>query len=61
MIGLINLEVYNSIFNKNSTNNKLEFYTRYVDDEFSYNELKDELEEVLNVSDITPFHLQHEK
>ena len=50
MIGLINLEVYNSIFNINSTNKKLEFYTRYLDDDFSYNELEDELEEVLNIS-----------
>ena len=31
MIGLKNLEVYNSIFNKDTTNKKLEFYTDNFD------------------------------
>ena len=30
-------------------------------DEFSFEELKDELKETLNISDTTPYHLQHEK
>ena len=29
--------------------------------EFSFEELKDELEEILSISDNTPSHLQHEK
>ena len=59
MTGLTSLEVYNSIFNINTTENKLELYTDNFD-EFSFEELKDELEEILNISDITPYHLQHE-
>ena len=30
-------------------------------DEFFFTELKGELEEILSISDITPYHLQHEK
>ena len=60
MIGLTSLEVYNSLFNINTTNNEFELYTDKFD-EFSFEELKDELEENLNISDITPYHLQHEK
>ena len=30
-------------------------------DEFSFTELKDEFEEILNISDMTAYHLQHEK
>ena len=30
-------------------------------DEFSFEELKDELEEIPNISDITPYRLRHEK
>ena len=59
MIGLKSLEVNNSIFNINQKNNKFEPYTDTCD-EFSFTELKDELEEILNISDITPYHLQHE-
>ena len=59
MIGLISLEVYNSIFIINQENNKLDFYADTFD-EFSFTEPKDELEEILNTSDITPYHLQHE-
>ena len=59
MLGLIDLEVYNSIFNINTTNNKFELYT-HIYDEFSFAELKDELEEVLEISDITDDHLQDE-
>ena len=60
MIGLTNLEVYNSIFNINTTSKKFELYTDTFD-EFPFEELKDEIEEILNISDITPYHLQHEK
>ena len=59
MISLTTLEVYNSIFNINTKNNKFELYTDNFD-EFSFTELKDEFEEILNISDITPYHLQHE-
>ena len=60
MIGLLSLEVYNSIFNINTTNIKFELYTDNFD-EFSIEELKDELEEIHNISDIAPYHLQREK
>ena len=40
VIGLISLEVYNSIFNINQENNKFELYTHTLD-EFSFMELKD--------------------
>ena len=59
MLGLTELEVYNSIFNITKENNKFELYTDTFD-EFSFTELKDELKEILNISDITPYHLQHE-
>ena len=53
MIGLTSLEVYNSTFNTNDENNKFELYTDTFD-EFSFEELKDELEKILSISDITP-------
>ena len=59
MIGLIDLEVYNSIFNITKENNKFELYTDTFD-EFSFTELKDELEEILDFPNITDEHLQHE-
>ena len=37
-----------------------ELYTDNFD-EFSFEESKDELEEILSISDMTPQHLQHEK
>ena len=55
MIGLTSLEVYNSIFNINQENNKFELYTDTFD-EFSFTALK----KILNISDITPHHLQRE-
>ena len=60
MIGLISLGVYNSIFNINKTNNNFELFTDHFD-RFLFEELKDELEEILSISDITPKHLQHER
>ena len=48
MIGSTSLEVYKSIFNKSTINNKSELYTDTFDD-FSSTELKDELEEILDI------------
>ena len=59
MIGLINLEVYNSIFNITEENNKFEIY-RDTSNKFGFLELKDELEEILNISHITTDHLDDE-
>ena len=59
MIGLTSLGDYNSIYNITKTNNFFEFYTDTFG-EFSITELKNELEENLNISDITPYHLQHQ-
>ena len=59
MLGLIDLEVYNSIFNITKENNKFELYTDTFD-EFSFLELKDELEEFFNIPDITDSHLEDE-
>ena len=59
MLGLIDLEVYNSIFNITKENNKFELYTDTFDD-FSFLELKDELEEILNIPNITDSHLEDE-
>ena len=59
MLGLRSLEVYNSIFTIDTTKNKFELYTDNFD-KFSFEVLKDELEEILNISDITPQQFQHE-
>ena len=59
MMGLIDLEVYNSIFNITKENNKFELYTDTFD-EFSFEELKDEIEEILNIPEITDNHLEDE-
>ena len=59
MLGLIDLEVYNSIFNITKENNKFELY-RDTFDKFSFGELKDEVEEMLNISNITDDHLEDE-
>ena len=59
MLGLTDLEVYNSIFDINHTINKFELYTDTFDD-FSFEELKDELEEILDISNITDDHLKDE-
>ena len=56
MLGLIDLEVYNSIFNITKENNKFEIY-RDDSNKFGFIELKDELEEILNISHITKEHL----
>ena len=59
MIGLTSLEVYNSIFNIITTSNKFDFYTDTFG-EFSFEELKDELEEVLDFSIIIDDLLEDE-
>ena len=59
MLGLIDLEIYNSIFNITKENNKFELYTDTFD-EFSYEELKDEVGEILKIPEITDSHLEDE-
>ena len=56
MIGLTNLEVYNSIFNITEENNKFEIY-RDTPTNFQFLDLKDELEEILGIPHITREHL----
>ena len=60
MIGLTNLEVYNSIFNITEENNKFELY-RDTSDKFGFLELKDDLEEILKIPHITNEHLQDDE
>ena len=56
MVGLVDLEVYNSIFNITEENNKFELY-RDMSAKFG---LKDELEGILNIPHITNEHLDDE-
>ena len=56
MIGLTDLEVYNSIFNITEENNKFEIY-RDTPTKFQFLDLKDELEEILGIPHITREHL----
>ena len=60
MIGLKSLEVNNSIFNITEENNKIEIHTGYLDDEFSYNQLKDNIAEILGLSFMSHEELNHE-
>ena len=60
MIGLTDLEVYNSIFNITEQNNKFEFY-KFPDKKFggvTYEKVKDKIEKDLNISDFTATDLQ---
>ena len=60
MIGLTDLEVYNSIFNKAEENNKIELY-KFPDEKaggISYTKVRDEIEKDLDISDITAADLQ---
>ena len=59
MLGLVDLEVYNSIFNITEEKNKFEIY-RDMSDKFGFLELKDELEETLNFSNFTNERLNDE-
>ena len=60
MIGLTDVELYNSIFNITEENNKFEIH-RDTPTKFRFLELKDELEEILNIPHITPEHLQDDE
>ena len=60
MIGLVDLEVYNSIFNITEEDNKFEIY-RDSSNKFGFLELKDELEEILHIPHITNQHLDDKK
>ena len=60
MIGFTSLEVYNSIFNITEENKIFEF-CKVTFDKFSFEELKDELEQSFSISDIEQYHLPHEK
>ena len=59
MLGLTDLEVYNSIFNITKENNKFELSADTFD-EFSFEEPKDEVEEILDIPKITYYHLEDE-
>ena len=56
MLGLVDLEVNNSIFNITEENNKFEIY-RDTPTKFKFLDLKDELEEILGFPHITREHL----
>ena len=53
MIGLTTLELFNYTFNITEQNNNFDFYINHSD-EFSFVNLKDELEYIINVSDKLP-------
>ena len=60
MIGLVDLEVYNSIFNITEENNKFEFY-KFPDEKvggITYEKVRDEIEKDLDISDKTATDLQ---
>ena len=50
--------MYISNFEILEENNKFDLFTDPFD-EFSFEKLKDELEKILSISNITPSHLQH--
>ena len=60
MIGLTDLEVYNSIFNITEENNKFELY-KFPDEKaggVTYEKVRDEIEKDLDISDITATDIQ---
>ena len=60
MIGLTDLEVYNSIFNITEENNKFQIY-KFPDEKagvITYEKVRDEIEKDLNTEDITAADLQ---
>ena len=60
MIGLVDLEIYNSIFNITEESNKFELY-KFPDEKsggISYTKVRDEIEKDLDISDITADDLQ---
>ena len=62
MIGLTDLEVYNSIFNITEENNKFELY-KFPDEKaggITYEKVRDEIEKDIDIEDITAEDLQDE-
>ena len=62
MVGLLDLEIYNSIFNSTQENNNFELY-KFPDEEsgvVSYEKFRDEIEKDMGISDITATDLQYE-
>ena len=59
MLTLVDLEVYNSMFNITEENNKFQVYTDPLDSEFSLTEMKLKIAELLGLSHITPEDLEH--
>ena len=60
MVGSVDLEVYNSIFNITEENNKFELY-KFLDEKAggtSCTKVRDEIEKGLDISDITAADLQ---
>ena len=60
MIGSVDLEVYNSIYNITEENNKFELY-KFPDEKaggVTYEKVRDEIEKDLDISDITATDLQ---
>ena len=60
MLGLVDLEVYNSIFNITEENNKFQLY-KFPDEKaggVTYEKVRDEIEKDLNIEDITATDLQ---
>ena len=60
MLGLVDLEVYNSIFNITEKNNKFEIY-KFPDEKaggVTYEKVRDEIEKDLGISEITATDLQ---
>ena len=60
MIGLVDLEVYNSIFNITEENNNFQLYKFPYEESggISYTKVRDEIERDLDISDITAADLQ---
>ena len=58
--GLISLKVYNSKLKRNHENSKIELKTD-IFDEFSFEEFKSELEEIVNNSNTSNEHFQDEE
>ena len=62
MLGLVDWEVYNSIFNITKQKNKIEFF-RFPDERVggvSYEKVRDEIEKDLDISNVTDSGLQDE-
>ena len=60
MIGLVDIEVYNCIFNITEENNKFKLY-KFPDekaDGVTYEKVRDEIEKDLDIEDITATDLQ---